>query len=124
LAASKCDCGCELPLLQQLEGRVTDLLVRPDGATVAGIMLVDMFLDKPEIEHLQIIQEDLQHVHILLVPSSQFNPEVEKFVVAELREHMGMDIGIAVEKVPEIPRNPRSGKFQEVICRVDAARIN
>jgi hypothetical protein len=31
---------------------------------------------------------------------------------------MGPDIAIHLRFVDDIPRNPRSGKYQEVICRI------
>jgi phenylacetate-CoA ligase len=119
LSTKTCDCGCNLPLLRNLDGRVTDLLYRPDGSTVAGVMLVDMFLDVPAIKAMQIIQERLDEVNLFLVVTEGYSKEIEKKAIHEMTSYMGQGIRINIRKVPEIPRNPLSGKYQEVICKVN-----
>jgi phenylacetate-CoA ligase len=118
LSTKPCDCGCNLPLLNNLDGRVTDLLYRPDGSTVAGVMLVDMFLDMPAIRAMQIIQERLDEVNLFLVVTEEFSKEIEKKAIQEITLYMGPGTRINMKIVPEIPRNPLSGKYQEVICKV------
>jgi phenylacetate-CoA ligase len=118
LSPTPCSCGCALPLLQAFEGRVTDTLYRADGSSVAGLMLVDMFLDDPLIENLQVIQNRVGDVELLLEVRGPFGATDEQRVRDETRHYMGDGTAIQIRLVPEIPRNPRSGKFQEVICRV------
>lgn len=118
LSTKPCECGCQLPLLSRLDGRVTDMLYRPDGSKVAGVMLVDMFLDMPAIKALQIVQERLNEVDMYLVVSYEYNQETQKRAIQEIREYMGDEIKINLKVVPEIPRNPVSGKFQEVVCKI------
>jgi phenylacetate-CoA ligase len=118
LAASACDCGCALPLLQQLEGRVTDTLYRADGSKIDGGLLTDVFIDTPEIKAMQIIQTHIDRVVLNLIISDQYSEENERKALAELQPMLGSGMRIEVKKVDEIPRNPISGKYQEVICRV------
>jgi len=119
LSTKACDCGCNLPLLNNLDGRVADLLYRPDGSTVAGVMLVDMFLDMPSIKAMQIIQEKLDEVSLFLVVTEEYSKEIEKKAVYELSTYMGKETKVNLQIVPEIPRNPVSGKYQEVICKIN-----
>jgi phenylacetate-CoA ligase len=119
LATRPCDCHCDLPLLSKLDGRVTDILYRPNGSTVAGIMLIDVFLDVPAIENVQIVQESVNEVDLFLVVTDGYNEEIGKRAIVEMREYIGDDININLKLVPEIPRNPVSGKIQEVICKIN-----
>jgi hypothetical protein len=113
-----CECGCRLPLLSRFDGRVTDILYRPDGSTVAGLILVDMFLDEPAIKEMQIIQESLNNIDLFVVAGKTFNETHKIQAVKALQQFMGGEVKVNLKVVPEIERNPVSGKFQEVICKV------
>ena len=119
LNTEQCNCGSPLPLLAKLDGRVTDILYRPDGSTVSGVMLVDMFMDVAEIKEMQIVQEELDEVVLNIVVTGKFNEENEQKAVLEMKEYMGDETNISIKIIPEITRNPVSGKFQEVICRIN-----
>jgi phenylacetate-CoA ligase len=117
-ADGPCDCGCPFPLFSSLDGRTTDTLYRPDGSIVAGVMLPDLFMDQPAIAQAQFVQEHLGSLQVNLVLSPGATHEVTETVVAEVRSIMGDEIAIDVRFA--IPRNPRSGKYQEVICTIPA----
>ena len=119
LAAGPCRCGCGLPLLQAFEGRVTDMLQRPDGSRVAGLMLVDMFMDDPVIEKIQIVQERPTEITLNMVVTDAFGPADRERAIDETRKYMGETVQVKVNLVADIPRNPRSGKYQEVICKLN-----
>jgi len=114
-----CECGSPLPVLKRLDGRSSDLLYRPDGSVVPGLMLTDLFKDLPSIRFLQFVQESVKQLDVLLVVTDAFSEQERTEVVREVRELMGDDIAVRVKLVDEIERNPRSGKFQEVICTVN-----
>jgi phenylacetate-CoA ligase len=113
-----CECGSPLPVLKRLDGRSSDLLYRPDGSVVPGLMLTDLFKDLPSIRFLQFVQESVKQLDVLLVVTDAFSEQVRTEVVREVRELMGDDIAVRVKLVDEIERNPRSGKLQEFICKV------
>lgn len=118
LSPKPCECGCPLPLLKGLDGRATDLLYRPDGSIVAGLMMTDLFMDMPSIRFAQFVQENVRELDVFLVVTSEFSNEVEKEAIRQIRELIGWDTAIHIKRVPEIARNPRSGKYQEVICKI------
>jgi phenylacetate-CoA ligase len=118
LAPHPCKCGSPLPLLTNLDGRVTDLVYRPDGSVVQGLMLLDLFTDIQAIRFAQFVQERQEELDVFLVVTSEYSDNVEKEAIREVRELLGSDIAINIRCVPEIARNPHSGKFQEVICKL------
>jgi len=119
LSPVPCDCGNPLPLLQTLDGRETDMLYRPDGSLVSGVMLVDMMPDEPAIKAMQFIQNNIREIDLnLVIDPLIYTSAIEAKVVYELRQFMGESIAINLNIVSDIPRNPHSGKYQEVICRV------
>ncbi len=118
LSEEPCPCGSPLPLLERLEGRVSDLLYGSDGSLVPGLLLLDMFQDVPEIRDLQIVQEKRKEVTLVLVVTEGFCEALRKRVVQKTQEFLGAETEVKVRVVTEIPRNPNSGKVQEVRCHV------
>jgi phenylacetate-CoA ligase len=123
LAAAPCGCGSPLPLLKSLHGRVTDTLYRPDGSVVAGLMLPDLFADLPGIVAAQYVQTSIKALDVLLVVDDRYSKQVEQEAYRQVRELMGDEMEIRLVRVQEIRRNTRSGKYQEVICKVTAEEV-
>jgi hypothetical protein len=87
---------------------------------VAGVMLPDLFMDQPAIAQAQFVQEDPRSLDVNLVLAPGASHDITETVVAEIRSIMGHEIAIQLRFVEAIPRNPRSGKYQEVICKIPA----
>jgi phenylacetate-CoA ligase len=118
LSLQPCACGCQLPMLRPLEGRVTDMLYLPDGQTVSGLMLPDMFADVQTIRKFQVVQKTIHEFHLNLVVIDDYDSETEALLLKEVREYLGDKVDIIVNLFPDIPNNPLSGKFQEVISEI------
>lgn len=118
LSPHPCECGCPLPLLSRLEGRVSDTLYRPDGSTVAGLMLIDLFEDRPTIKEVQIVQDSPTEVTVFLTVTDGFAWDDIQTPMRGLGQILGDGVRVRPRVVPDIPRNPHSGKLQEVICRI------
>jgi phenylacetate-CoA ligase len=120
-AMGPCSCGSPFPAFSALDGRVTDTLYRSDGSTIAGVMLVDLFFDDPVILQTQFVQHDVASLDVYTVLAPGAAPaDLTRTVTEEVARMVGSGLRIRVHQVPHIPRNPRSGKYQEVICRVSA----
>lgn len=118
LSELPCECGSAFPLLKSLDGRVFDNIYRPDGSIVAGVLLSYLFLDIPAIRATQYVQESVQNLTVYLEVTDEFNADMEANAARQLKERMGEDLTITMHRVKEIPRNPLSGKYQEVICKI------
>ena len=119
LSPGPCPCGSPLPLLRSLDGRMSNVVYRPDGSFVPGLMLTDLFMELPAIRYLQFVQESIDRLEVRLVVAGPFSDALRAHVLREVREIMGEEIAIDIRLVDDIERNPRSGKIQEVICKVD-----
>ncbi len=118
LSPQPCECGSPLPVLKGLDGRCTDFIYRPDGSIVPGLMLTDLFKDIPSIRFAQFVQESVMELDVYSIVTGEFSDGIEKEAIREVRELVGYEIAVHIRRVPEIARNPRSGKYQEVICRI------
>jgi phenylacetate-CoA ligase len=116
-AIAPCDCGCPLPFIAGFDGRQSDILYRPDGSVVAGVLLSHLFMDLPSITLAQFVQEERASLDIYLVSEDGGSSHLHDAVIQETRPVMGPDVDIRVHFVADIPRNPRSGKFQQVISK-------
>lgn len=117
-ATDSCGCGLPFPLLQYIGGREVDSLIRPDGVTVAGLMLADCFAGECSVRAAQFLQNQVDLVTVRIEVDEAYDSAVEARCVSELRQFLGNDVSIQIERVGEIPRNPVSGKYREVICNV------
>lgn len=118
LSLQPCACGCQLPMLRSLDGRVTDTLHLPDGQIVSGLMLTDMFVNVQTIRKFQIVQKTINEFHLNMVVTREYSSETEERVLKEAREYLREGVDIKVNLFPDIPNNPLSGKFQEVISEI------
>ncbi|WP_406700195.1 hypothetical protein V5E97_15330 [Singulisphaera sp. Ch08] len=116
LAASGgiCPCGRTLPILDSVEGRVSDILYMADGRAVGR-------LDPALKSHLpvletQIIQETPERIVVKLIPAADYTPEGGAMIVSQLQTRLGA-VEIVLEPVDSIPRTA-NGKFQSVICKL------
>jgi phenylacetate-CoA ligase len=118
ISAKPCQCGSPLPVLESFDGRTTDAVFRPDGTRVDGVMLVDLFTDNKSVREMQIVQDRLEGINVNLVVTPEYDEDMEQQVLHQVKKYIGNQAEIFIHLVPEIPRNPRSGKYQQVICRL------
>lgn len=107
---SSCDCGRNLPVIGSIEGRISDMLIAPDGRNV--YWLNPIFYDLPIFE-AQIVQKEFSSVVIRYVASATSSVDLQQTMIDRIRNRMG-DISITFESVKEIPRDV-NGKFRPVI---------
>ena len=70
LLTRKCDCGCNLPLMDYVRGRVTECLFFADGTKIAGDYLTTIFDDVPmAVKSYQVRQAKDQSVRLLVCPN-------------------------------------------------------
>jgi phenylacetate-CoA ligase len=122
LSPEPCACGSALPLLRSLDGRMSDVVYRPDGSLVPGLMITDVFHELPSIRYLQFVQDRMDELEVRLVVVGEFPEAMHAQVVREVRDIIGQEIAVRIRLVDEIERNPRSGKIQEVVCNVNRRR--
>lgn len=114
----QCSCGCKLPLMGKVTGRVADFLIKKDGTRVSGISLIENTLTKlVGIDQMQIIQNDLETFEINIVPGTRYSRKIAKELKQYFNELFGDDVRIDIHEIKEIVPE-KSGKFRFSICRV------
>ena len=113
--SKSCQCGRQMPVLKEIVGRLQDVVISVDGREIVG--LYRLFYDIASIREGQVIQEDYDHIRILLVLAKSLTSEEEKIIKNRVKERIGNDVRVDLEIVDHIHRTER-GKFRLVISKV------
>ncbi len=110
-----CPCGRSMPVIQEVVGRIEDVVVGPDGRQM--VRFHGVFTNQPHVLEGQIVQETLNFIRVLIVPINGFDDADRDTIVARLRQRLGDDMEFNVELVDTIPRT-KAGKFQAVVSKL------
>lgn len=114
-----CPCGRAMPVLEEVVGRIEDVVIGPDGREM--VRFHGIFVDQPNVREGQIVQEALDRIRVRVVPTDRFGPADEEEIRRRVTQRLGPAVEVAVEKVTEIPRTA-GGKFPAVVSRLVPGR--
>jgi phenylacetate-CoA ligase len=114
-----CECGRRLPIVEEIEGRLDDVLFTRDGRRIGRLDPV-FKTDLPVIE-AQVIQEDIDLIRVRYVPASDYTEAAGRSIVERMRDRLG-DVQVRLEEIDKLPRG-RNGKFRGVICNLSKEKI-
>jgi phenylacetate-CoA ligase len=112
--SASCACGRAFPVIEQLCGRLDDLIVTADGRRVGR--LDPVFKGRRTIREAQIVQQGARESVVNLVPGPGYAEADGAAVAHELRARLGAEMQIEIRPVASIERSA-SGKFRAVINR-------
>lgn len=95
----KCHCKRELPLLKELVGRTTDVLVL--NGKVIGSPVLTVLFGKVDIKQYQIIQKTNRSIICRIVRGPTYREKDEEFIRESFFRHVG-NIEITFDYVPSI----------------------
>ena len=113
----KCGCGRGLPIIQSLEGRVSDIVVTPGGKLFPGITLESIWRYRirpytPNVDYVHIIQESKDRLVIEMVKREDYSDEETRIIVRELKKLLGSEIHVEFKYLNSIPTG-RKWRFAE-----------
>lgn len=115
-----CSCGRGLPLLQQVTGRLLDVIRFANGTIVPGEFFPHVFKDFPEVRQYQAVQDDLASVRVRMVRGPSFDDAVQARVHAQLMRMFAGALEIRYEYVDEIALTP-AGKLRVTVSNLGGA---
>ncbi|KUG20127.1 capsular polysaccharide biosynthesis protein [hydrocarbon metagenome] len=112
-----CECGRGYPLLKEIVGRTTDVLVTPDGKNIHGWFFLYIFWDYGTgIKEYQVIQKTPERIVVNIVPEDGFDEkQLDRVRDIVSRRSPGWDLEF--EYVDTIERTG-AGKYKFVINEV------
>lgn len=111
---ASCPCGRPGDVFEDIDGRLEDYVVTPEGRWVGR--LDHVFKELHDVREAQIHQETSASIRVLVVPANSYNDASRRRLIAELRARLGESIQIEVVPTASIQRE-RNGKFRAVISR-------
>ncbi|MBN1223399.1 MAG: phenylacetate--CoA ligase family protein, partial [Candidatus Aminicenantes bacterium] len=118
-----CTCGRNLPVLQDVVGRLSDFLVTEDGRLIYGGFIEYIFWEKPEVKKFQVYQPDKQHLEIRVVLKHEMGPGWAEKLRKQIQPRFGPTVKISVQMVDEINLTP-AGKHRFTISDVKLENFN
>ncbi len=110
-----CPCGRNhLPVLQEVVGRIEDVVTGPDGRQM--VRFHGIFVGLRHVLEGQVVQETLNSFTARIVASPEFGRSDQEEITARFRQRLG-PVEVRIERVAEIPRTER-GKFRAVISNL------
>lgn len=114
-ANQKSESGREMPIVDEIVGRVEDVVIGPDGRKM--VRFHGVFIDLPAIHSAQVVQKAVDHLDIRVVVDAHFSQDDEDIIVRRVRSQLG-EIKVNVLRVSELPVGP-NGKVKAVISELE-----
>jgi len=111
-----CPCGRSLPLIESIEGRITDIIVCQRGF-ILGTLFPHLLKDF-SVRQYQVIQESLDKIIIKIVPAEGFSQGQSQNIVETVQHLTGPSAEVEIDLVDDIPPSKLSGKRRVVISKV------
>ena len=112
-----CPCGRGLPLIADVEGRVTDMITTADGRIITGLFFPHLMKEFEEVEHFQVVQETSDRLLVKIVQRAQISNARLEVMRSEIQKVCGDAMKIEFDIADEIPLTP-SGKRRVTISKV------
>lgn len=114
ISTKPCPCGRQMPVIEELVGRLEDTVVTRDGKET--VRFHGIFIGLDHVLEGQVIQEDYDRFLVRLVVDHGFNDTDKKLIHDRFFQRLG-HIDLKYELVDQIERTER-GKFKAVISKV------
>jgi phenylacetate-CoA ligase len=105
-----------MPVLQEVAGRVEDVVTGPDGRKL--VRFHGVFVDMPTVQEGQIVQEGPRAIRVRVLPAERFGEADVKAIKQRIAARMGPEVETTVELVDHIPRTA-AGKFKAVVSLLE-----
>jgi phenylacetate-CoA ligase len=106
-----------MTVVENLEGRMDDYLYTGERGFIGRIDPV--FKGVQHVVESQIVQESLDLIRVLYVPTSSFTTVDLSRLESNLRARIGQQVGLEFVRTDTIPRS-RAGKFRAVVSKLPA----
>jgi len=120
-SSDTCACGRnQFPVLQELVGRIEDVVIGLDGREINRFH--GIFIDLDHVIEGQIVQQQRDLICVNVVPAAGFGERDEEVIRRRISGERLPGIRVDIRKVDQIERTA-SGKFRAVISHVRSQQV-
>lgn len=122
-SAEQCLAGRGLQVIDEVVGRSTDFIIAADGTIMHALAVIYVLRAIEGIGEFKIIQHSTTELEVLFVGNeqttndAQWQQQAEREITLQLRQRLGQNTNITLNKVNKIPPE-KSGKFRYVVSHV------
>jgi len=110
-SSARCSCGRGLPMMERVQGRVSDVIVTPAGRLLHGEFFTHLFYGASGVRQFQVEQRTLTELDVRMVADSDVAYETARARIGDLiLRHGDTAFQLTFARVPHIPAR-RSGKY-------------
>lgn len=114
-----CPCGRPGDVFLDIDGRIEDYIVTPDGRLVGRMDHV--FKGRFDVAEAQIVQTERTAIRVLVVPATSWDADARASLERELHARLGADMRVEIETTDRIAREP-NGKLRAVKSLIRGSR--
>lgn len=107
--------GLEMPIVKEIIGRTEDVIITEDGRKM--VRFHGIFIDLPDVIKGQVVQKDLNHFEVRILPSKNYKRTVDLVIIERMQSQVGERALVEIKLVEEIPLTP-NGKFKAVVSEI------
>ena len=119
LSTKSCACGRSLPLIEELGGRVHDIVRTPRDRVVHGLFFTHLFDHLPEVEQFRVVQKRIDGLLIEVVVPTAAVAKVCSSVENAVRDSLGEPMNVEVRAVDVLPVSS-SGKTRWIVSELNS----
>jgi len=119
LGSEPCREGRGLHVIDDVVGRSTDFIVRPDGTIMHALAVIYVLRAQEGIQEFKVIQHELNRIEVQVVPGRHWRAEVITAIERGLQARLGLEVRIETRMVESIAPEA-SGKHRYVVSHVSA----
>ena len=112
-----CSCGRSLPLVRDIKGRLSDVIVTPNRGYIFADDIAEIFYPMSQVKQFQVIQQNLNTLIIKLVKEHGVGADIDEMVQRRIQDAVGGDLDVQLQIVENIPRLA-SGKHRICISQI------
>lgn len=98
-----CPCGNNLPLVRDLKGRLSDVIVTPDQRYIFADDIAEIFYPMAQIRQFQVLQSKRKAITVKLVKREGVGSEIDQHIVSSIQKAVGENIEVTLQVVDDIP---------------------
>ena len=114
VSKKKCSCGRKHDVIENIDGRIDDVVVTPDGRRIGGSGLTNALKHSKGFDFVQIVQNDLSSIDVKLVKNKYYCQDELQLFKSYLEKCLGLEIIIKFIFVEKLEKSGK-GKIRYVI---------
>ena len=116
-ASSGCDCGRNMPMIEKIIGRSSDVFRLSNGRILNGLSIPFEELSQ-DLKQFQIVQESENRVVIYVIPKYDLSDVQKQSILNIIQFHCGDGIVVELQVVDHI-EVPISEKFRYIVSKIN-----